>query len=196
MLLVLASGRPWERGARNAECGIGGQNAECGLPRRSFPAKVGVRNLGSGLWREVRDFGIIKVEASRLFASCCAAQYYDFSRTLWVTWVPVDPASGGVGIFRATSCFALMEGSLSTMRCKFNDVRGMGFLGQARRERRAYLEAVCEERATKPAQKRTAARRVAPLLAHGVVARRLQPHSGDAPFLRLPAGQKQRNERR
>src|SRR5438552_12074328 len=37
---------------------------------------------------------------------------------------------------------------------------------------------ICEERATKSGRKRTAARRVAPNLACGVVARRLQPHFG------------------
>src|SRR6266568_4852839 len=37
---------------------------------------------------------------------------------------------------------------------------------------------ICEERATKSGRKRTAARRVAPNLACGVVARRLQPHLG------------------
>ena len=42
---------------------------------------------------------------------------------------------------------------------------------------------VCEERATKPAPKRTAARRVALILAWGVVARRLQPHSGGCALL-------------
>src|SRR5437867_13219029 len=35
---------------------------------------------------------------------------------------------------------------------------------------------ICEERATKSGRKRTAARRVAPNWACGVVARRLQPH--------------------
>src|SRR5437867_10081043 len=35
---------------------------------------------------------------------------------------------------------------------------------------------ICEERATKSGRKRTAARRVAPNLACGVVARRSQPH--------------------
>jgi hypothetical protein len=62
-------------------------------------------------------------------------------------------------------------------------VRGKAFLTQARRERRAYPPWVCEERATKPAAKRTAARRVALLLAWGVVARRLQPHSGGCALL-------------
>src|SRR6266568_9290593 len=54
---------------------------------------------------------------------------------------------------------------------------------------------ICEERATKSGRKRTAARRVAPNLACGVVARRLQPHLGDAPSSRLATGQIGRNER-
>ncbi len=61
---------------------------------------------------------------------------------------------------------------------KYDDVRGMGFLAQARRERRASPPAVCKERATKPVPKRTAALRVAPSLACGFVARRLQPAAG------------------
>src|SRR5207249_10414339 len=44
----------------------------------------------------------------------------------------------------------------------------------ARRERRAYPSAVCEERATKREAKRTAARRVAPKTAWGFVAPRSQ----------------------
>src|SRR5205814_10511784 len=40
-----------------------------------------------------------------------------------------------------------------------------------------------EERATKSGRKRTAARRVAPNLACGVVARRLQPHFGGCALL-------------
>src|SRR5437588_6964587 len=44
---------------------------------------------------------------------------------------------------------------------------------------------ICEERATKFGRKRTAARRVAPNLTCGVVARRLQPHLGDAPVSKL-----------
>src|SRR2546427_513872 len=42
---------------------------------------------------------------------------------------------------------------------------------------------ICEERATKSGRKRTAARRVAPNLACGVVARRLQPHFGGCALL-------------
>jgi hypothetical protein len=78
---------------------------------------------------------------------------------------------------------------LSTDEHQYDDVRGKGFLAQARRERRAYPSWVCEERATKPAAKRTAAQRVALCLAWGVVARRLQPHLGDAPSSRLAPGQ-------
>jgi hypothetical protein len=53
----------------------------------------------------------------------------------------------------------------------------------------------CKERATKSGRKRTAARRVAPNLACGCVARRSQPHFGDAPSSRLATGQIGRNER-
>src|SRR6266700_2843271 len=59
---------------------------------------------------------------------------------------------------------------------KFDDVCGEGFSAQARRERRAYPLWICKERATPPGPKRTAARRVAPNLAWGFVARRSQPH--------------------
>src|SRR5208283_4174145 len=72
---------------------------------------------------------------------------------------------------------------LSTDEHKYDDVRGKAFLAQARRERRAYPTWVCEERATKPAAKRTAAQRVALFLAWGVVARRLQPHCGGCALL-------------
>src|SRR6266566_1271592 len=54
---------------------------------------------------------------------------------------------------------------------------------------------ICEERATKSGRKRPAALRVAPNLACGFVARRLQPHGGDAPSSRLATGQIGRNER-
>src|SRR6266404_3076103 len=54
---------------------------------------------------------------------------------------------------------------------------------------------ICEERATPPGPKRTAARRVAPNLAWGFVARRSQPHYGDAPSSRLAPGQIGRNKR-
>ncbi len=45
------------------------------------------------------------------------------------------------------------EGIITTNEHKYDDVRGKGFLAQARRERRAYLNWGCEE-ATKPAAKR------------------------------------------
>src|SRR5436309_4675424 len=67
---------------------------------------------------------------------------------------------------------------LSGHEHNYDDVRGEGFFGQARRERRAYPSGVCEERATKFGRKRTAARRVAPNLACGGVARRSQIHFG------------------
>ena len=70
---------------------------------------------------------------------------------------------------------------LSGHEHNYDDVRGQGFLAQARRERRAYPRAVCEERTTKPAPKRPAALRVAPNLACGFVARRLQPAAGMRP---------------
>src|SRR5213592_4994432 len=54
---------------------------------------------------------------------------------------------------------------------------------------------ICKERATKSGRKRPAALRVAPNLACGFVARRLQPHGGDAPSSRLATGQIRRNER-
>ena len=77
----------------------------------------------------------------------------------------------------------------------YGDVRGEGFFGQTRRERRAYPSAVCEERATKSGRKRTAARRVVPNLACGCVARRSQIHFGIAPSARLAPGQMRRNQR-
>src|SRR5436189_5975361 len=55
---------------------------------------------------------------------------------------------------------------------------------------------ICEERATKSGRKGPAALRVAPNLACGFVARRLQPDGGDAPSSRLATGQIGRNERR
>src|SRR5262245_13262409 len=78
---------------------------------------------------------------------------------------------------------------------KYGHVRGKEFLGQARRERRTYPPAVCKERTTPPAPKRTAARRVAPNLACGFVAPRLQSAGGYAPSSRLATGQIGRNER-
>src|SRR5439155_19860038 len=59
---------------------------------------------------------------------------------------------------------------------KFGDVCGEEFSAPARRERRAYPTRICKERATQPGSKRTAARRDAPNLARGFVARRSQPH--------------------
>jgi len=64
-------------------------------------------------------------------------------------------------------------------------MRGKEFFVLTRRERRAYPSAVCEERATKSARKRTAARRVAPHLAWGVVAPQSQSTGGYAPSSRL-----------
>src|SRR3989442_8489921 len=69
---------------------------------------------------------------------------------------------------------AAEEADLSGHEHNYDDVRGEGFFGQTRRERRAYPSGVCEERATKSGLKRTAARRVAPNLACGGVARRSQ----------------------
>ena len=54
---------------------------------------------------------------------------------------------------------------------------------------------ICKERATKSGRKRTAARKVAPNLACGCVARRLQTTVGYAPSSRLATGQIGRNER-
>src|SRR5260370_20638324 len=71
--------------------------------------------------------------------------------------------------------------TLSGHEHKYDDVRGQGFLAQARRERRAYPLAVCEERTTKPAPKSTAALRVAPNLACGFVAPRSQIHPDKLP---------------
>src|SRR5205807_3182807 len=56
----------------------------------------------------------------------------------------------------------------------------------ARRERRAYPSAVCEERATKREAKRTAARRVAPKTAWGFVAPRSQSAAAMLPRRALP----------
>src|SRR5262249_28669218 len=67
---------------------------------------------------------------------------------------------------------------LSTPIHKYDDVCGEGFLGQTRRERRAYPSEVCKERATTSGPKRTAARRVASLFGSGFVASRSQPHCG------------------
>ena len=77
----------------------------------------------------------------------------------------------------------MYEKRLCGRRHKYGGVRGKAFLAQARRARRAYPSWVCKERATKPAAKRTAARRVALLWAWGVVARRSQPHFGGCSLL-------------
>ena len=66
-------------------------------------------------------------------------------------------------------------GSLSSVRFTNSvGICGNGFWVQTRRERRAYLSAVCKERTTKSEPKRHAARRVAPHLAFGFVAPRSQ----------------------
>src|SRR5438128_12458045 len=65
---------------------------------------------------------------------------------------------------------------LSGQELQFGDVCGEEFSAPARRERRAYPTRICKERATQPGPKRTAARRGAPNLAWGFVARRSQPH--------------------
>jgi hypothetical protein len=104
------------------------------------------------------------------------------------------PTHGNGSVSSVLSC-SIASLRLSAAGHKYDDVCGEAFLAQARRERRAYPSWVCEERATKPAPKRTAARRVALLLAWGVVARRLQPHLGAAPSSRLAPGQKQHNKR-
>src|SRR6266403_4426157 len=57
------------------------------------------------------------------------------------------------------------------------------------------LQGVCEERATKSGRKRTAARRVAPNLACGGVARRSQIHFGICSLLAPCPSQIRRNER-
>ena len=84
---------------------------------------------------------------------------------------------------------------LSGHEHNYDDVRSERFFGQTRRERRAYPPGVCEERATKSGRKRTAARRVAPNLSCGCVARWSQIHFGYAPSSRLATGQIRRNER-
>src|SRR5262245_22230786 len=84
---------------------------------------------------------------------------------------------------------------LSTPIHKYDDVCGEGFLGQTRRERRAYPSGVCKARATTSGPKRTAARRVASLFGSGFVAPRSQPTSGDAPSSRLARTENRRNKR-
>src|SRR5467141_2368161 len=58
-----------------------------------------------------------------------------------------------------------------------------------RRERRAYPPAVCKERATLAAAKKTATRRAAPDLTSGFVAPQSQSAHGYAPSSRLARGQ-------
>src|ERR671925_280582 len=71
---------------------------------------------------------------------------------------------------------------LSGHERKFGDVCGEEFSAQARREvlphghQSISRQWICKERATPLGPKRTAARRVAPNLAWGFVARRSQPH--------------------
>src|SRR2546425_7384537 len=72
-------------------------------------------------------------------------------------------------------------------------MRGQEFFVLTRRERRAYPSAVCKERATRSARKRTAARWVAPHWAWGVVAPQSQSAGGYAPSSRLAPGPMRRN---
>ena len=66
---------------------------------------------------------------------------------------------------------------------KQGGICGKGFWTQARREQRAISAWICEDRATRPATERTAARRVAPNLARGCVAPQSQPHRGGCSFV-------------
>ncbi len=77
---------------------------------------------------------------------------------------------------RGCGTWLLTAEHLSGQERKFGDVCGEDFSAPARRERRAYPTRICKERVTQPGPKRTAARRVAPNLAWGFVARRSQPH--------------------
>ena len=72
-------------------------------------------------------------------------------------------------------------------------MRGQEFFVLTRRERRAYPSAVCKERATPSARKRTAALWVAPHWAWGVVAPQSQNAGGYAPSSRLAPGPMRRN---
>ena len=75
-----------------------------------------------------------------------------------------------------------MKRSTSGHERKSGDVCGEEFAAQARREvlphgqQSISRQWICKERATPPGSQRTAARRVAPHLAWGFVARRSQPH--------------------
>src|SRR5919109_1151205 len=96
---------------------------------------------------------------------------------------------------------------LSGHERKFGDVCGEEFSAQARREvlphghQSISRQWICKERATPLGPKRTAARRVAPNLAWGFVARRSQPHCGGCSWCpcgstsRLAPGQIGRNKR-
>src|SRR5438445_7978040 len=106
--------------------------------------------------------------------TCLAATIKSFCPyALWENWSRM----GSLTDSRTHATFAWLM-SLSGHEHNYDDVRCEGFFGQTRRERRAYPSGVCEERATKSGRKRTAARRVAPNLACGCVARRSQIHFG------------------
>jgi len=72
---------------------------------------------------------------------------------------------------------------------KFRYPRGQDFSPLPRRERRAYPPAVCKERATPAAAKKTATRRAAPDLTSGFVAPQSQSADGYVPSSRLARGQ-------
>src|SRR6266542_7133453 len=87
------------------------------------------------------------------------------------------PASIPPGLTAAPSIFA------STVTKNYRYMRGKEFFALTRREQRAYPSVVGEERATKSARKRTAARRVAPNLACGFVAPSVEYRCGYTPSL-------------
>ena len=76
----------------------------------------------------------------------------------------------GFSVGRAST----LRGTASVVSRNWLVFRRQGFSPPARRERRAYPPAVCEERATTREAKRAAARRVAPKMAWGFVAPRSQ----------------------
>src|SRR5437667_4946183 len=80
-------------------------------------------------------------------------------------------------------------GMSSTVTKNFRYMRCQDFSPLPRRERRAYPSAVCEERATPAAAKKTATRRAAPDLTGGFVAPQSQSAGGYAPSSRLATGQ-------
>src|SRR5881396_1792763 len=82
---------------------------------------------------------------------------------------------------------------ISTVTKNYRYMRGQEFFVLTRRERRAYPSAVCKERATRSARKRTAALWVAPHWAWGVVAPQSQNAGGYAPSSRLAPGPMRRN---